>query len=105
MMRGTAWTSATASSGSVDGCAWAAYDRTEAVTIFGLPSSGPGRLDVWLPPIGYPRDMPRVLVAEDETAIADAVVYARRSEGLEVEHCLLGRDVLGRGPPTVLGGT
>ena len=40
--------------------------------------------------------MPRVLVAEDETAIADAVVYALRSEGLEVEHCLLGRDVLRR---------
>jgi two-component system, OmpR family, catabolic regulation response regulator CreB len=38
--------------------------------------------------------MPKVLVAEDETAIADAVVYALRSEGLEAEHCTLGRDVV-----------
>lgn len=40
--------------------------------------------------------MPRVLVAEDEVAIADAVVYALRSAGLEVEHCTLGRDVLAK---------
>ncbi|MEL1264991.1 two-component system response regulator CreB [Pseudoxanthomonas putridarboris] len=40
--------------------------------------------------------MPRVLIAEDEPAIADAVLYALRSEGLEAEHCLLGRDVLPR---------
>ena len=40
--------------------------------------------------------MPKVLVAEDETAIADAVVYALRSEGLEAEHCTLGRDVVPR---------
>jgi two-component system catabolic regulation response regulator CreB len=38
--------------------------------------------------------MPRILVAEDETAIADAVIYALRSEGLEVEHCMLGRDAV-----------
>jgi two-component system, OmpR family, catabolic regulation response regulator CreB len=38
--------------------------------------------------------MPKVLVAEDEAAIADAVVYALRSEGLEAEHCGLGRDVV-----------
>ena len=44
--------------------------------------------------------MPRVLIAEDETAIADAVLYALRSEGLEADHCLLGRDVA----PRVRGG-
>ena len=42
------------------------------------------------------RFMSRVLIAEDEVAIADAVIYALRSEGLDVEHCLLGRDVLSR---------
>ena len=40
--------------------------------------------------------MPRILIAEDEAAIADAVLYALRSEGLEAEHCLLGREVLPR---------
>lgn len=40
--------------------------------------------------------MPRVLIAEDEPAIADAVLYALRSEGLEADHCLLGREVLPR---------
>ena len=40
--------------------------------------------------------MPRVLIAEDETAIADAVLYALRSEGLEADHCLLGREVAQR---------
>jgi len=40
--------------------------------------------------------MPKVLIAEDEIAIADAVLYALRSEGLEAEHCLLGREVLPR---------
>jgi two-component system catabolic regulation response regulator CreB len=40
--------------------------------------------------------MPKVLVAEDEAAIADAVVYALRSEGLDVEHCTLGREALAR---------
>jgi len=38
--------------------------------------------------------MAKVLVAEDEAAIADAVLYALRSEGMEAEHCLLGRDVV-----------
>ncbi len=42
------------------------------------------------------RAMPRVLIAEDEPAIADAVLYALRSEGLEAEHCLLGREVVPR---------
>lgn len=40
--------------------------------------------------------MPKVLIAEDEVAIADAVVYALRTEGLDVEHCLLGQEVLSR---------
>lgn len=42
------------------------------------------------------RGMPTILVAEDEPAIADAVLYALRSEGLEAQHCLLGRDVAPR---------
>lgn len=40
--------------------------------------------------------MPLILIAEDEPAIADAVLYALRSEGMEAEHCLLGRGVLPR---------
>lgn len=39
---------------------------------------------------------PTILLAEDETAIADAVMYALRSEGFVVEHCLLGGEVLPR---------
>ncbi len=35
-----------------------------------------------------------ILIAEDETAIADAVLYALRSEGMEARHCLLGREAL-----------
>jgi len=38
----------------------------------------------------------RILVVEDETAIADTVVYALRSEGYAVEHCALGRQALAR---------
>ncbi|MET0655751.1 MAG: two-component system response regulator CreB [Pseudoxanthomonas sp.] len=45
--------------------------------------------------------MPLILIAEDEPAIADAVLYALRSEGLEAEHCLLGREV---GPRVRAGG-
>ena len=37
--------------------------------------------------------MPTILLAEDEPAIADAVLYALRSEGMDVQHCLLGREV------------
>ena len=37
--------------------------------------------------------MPLILIAEDEPAIADAVLYALRSEGMQAEHCLLGREV------------
>ncbi len=40
--------------------------------------------------------MPLILVAEDEPAIADAVLYALRSEGLQAEHCLLAREVVPR---------
>ena len=40
--------------------------------------------------------MPTVLIAEDEPAIADTVLYALRSEGIAAEHCLLGRDVVPR---------
>ena len=42
------------------------------------------------------RAMPVILIAEDEPTIADAVLYALRSEGLEAEHCLLGREVVPR---------
>lgn len=42
------------------------------------------------------RAMPLVLLAEDEPAIADAVLYALRSEGLHAEHCLLAREVMPR---------
>jgi len=37
--------------------------------------------------------MPKVLVAEDEAAIADAIVYALASEGFDVEHCTLAGQV------------
>jgi two-component system, OmpR family, catabolic regulation response regulator CreB len=40
--------------------------------------------------------MPRILIAEDEQAIADAVLYALRSEGLDAEHCVLGAQALQR---------
>jgi len=36
----------------------------------------------------------RILVVEDEAAIADAVLYALRAEGHVVEHCALGRQAL-----------
>jgi two-component system catabolic regulation response regulator CreB len=37
-----------------------------------------------------------VLIAEDELAIAEAIQYALRSEGLTAEHCLLARAVVPR---------
>lgn len=43
------------------------------------------------------RGMPepaRILVVEDEQAIADTLLYALGSEGYAVRHCLLGRDAL-----------
>jgi two-component system catabolic regulation response regulator CreB len=43
-----------------------------------------------------PPPAPLVLVVEDEPAIADALLYALRSEGLQAEHCLLGGQALER---------
>lgn len=40
--------------------------------------------------------MPFILLAEDETAIAQTVLYALRSEGFEADHVLLGGEVLPR---------
>ncbi len=40
--------------------------------------------------------MATILVAEDESAIADAVVYALQAEGYRAEHCLLGGEVVPR---------
>ncbi|MDR1074848.1 MAG: two-component system response regulator CreB [Xanthomonadaceae bacterium] len=40
--------------------------------------------------------MPTILIVEDEAAIADTVLYALRSEGLEAEHLLLGREAVPR---------
>jgi two-component system catabolic regulation response regulator CreB len=45
--------------------------------------------------------MPTILIAEDEPAIADTVVYALRSDGFAAEHCLLGGEV---GPRVRKGG-
>lgn len=40
--------------------------------------------------------MARILLVEDEAAIADAVLYALRADGMAVEHSLLGREALER---------
>lgn len=40
--------------------------------------------------------MPTILLAEDEPAIAETVLYALRAEGFAAEHVLLGGDVLPR---------
>jgi len=40
------------------------------------------------------RPLHTVLVVEDETAIADTVLYALRSEGYGAQHCLLGAQAL-----------
>ena len=38
--------------------------------------------------------MPRILLVEDETAIADTVLYALRAEGHDVSHCATAGDAL-----------
>ena len=38
--------------------------------------------------------MARILLVEDEAAIADAVLYALRAEGFEAAHCLTGGEAL-----------
>jgi two-component system, OmpR family, catabolic regulation response regulator CreB len=38
--------------------------------------------------------MPRILLVEDETAIAQTVLYALRGDGHDVRHCLLGQEAL-----------
>lgn len=38
--------------------------------------------------------MPRILLVEDEMAIAETVVYALRADGLAVSHCLTAGDAL-----------
>jgi two-component system catabolic regulation response regulator CreB len=39
--------------------------------------------------------MRRILLVEDETAIAETVLYALRVAGFAAQHCLTGRDALG----------
>lgn len=41
--------------------------------------------------------MPRILLVEDEAAIAETVVYALRAEGLDVSHCLTAGEALRQG--------
>jgi two-component system catabolic regulation response regulator CreB len=38
--------------------------------------------------------MPRILLVDDEPAIAETVLYALRTEGFEARHCLTGGDAL-----------
>ncbi|MDV3253860.1 MAG: response regulator, partial [Lysobacter sp.] len=38
--------------------------------------------------------MPRILLVEDEPAIADTVLYALRADGFEAVHCLTGGEAL-----------
>jgi two-component system catabolic regulation response regulator CreB len=38
--------------------------------------------------------MPRILLVEDEPAIAETVLYALRTEGFEAHHCLTGGEAL-----------
>ena len=39
---------------------------------------------------------PSILVVEDESAIADTILYALRTDGMQAEHCVLGGDALSR---------
>ena len=41
-----------------------------------------------------PACMPRILLVEDEPAIAETVLYALRTEGFEARHCLTGGEAL-----------
>src|SRR5687768_16177688 len=45
------------------------------------------------PPLS-PACMPRILLVEDEPAIAETVLYALRTEGFEARHCLTGGEAL-----------
>jgi len=38
--------------------------------------------------------MPRILLVEDESAIAETVVYALRVEGFDADHCLTGQQAM-----------
>lgn len=39
---------------------------------------------------------PAILVVEDESTIADTILYALRTDGMQAEHCLLGGEALER---------
>ena len=39
---------------------------------------------------------PSILVVEDESAIADTILYALRTDGMQVDHCMLGGEALAR---------
>jgi len=39
---------------------------------------------------------PSILVVEDESAIADTILYALRTDGMHAEHCTLGSEALAR---------
>jgi len=40
--------------------------------------------------------VPSILVVDDESAIADTILYALRTEGMLVEHCALGSEAIAR---------
>lgn len=40
--------------------------------------------------------VPSILVVDDESAIADTILYALRTEGMQVEHCALGSEAIAR---------
>ncbi|XDA00256.1 two-component system response regulator CreB [Cupriavidus sp. Agwp_2] len=41
-------------------------------------------------------EQPRILVVEDEQAIADTILYALRTDGMHAQHCTLGSAALAR---------
>ncbi|BDB22914.1 two-component system response regulator CreB [Cupriavidus sp. P-10] len=41
-------------------------------------------------------EQPRILVVEDEQAIADTILYALRTDGMQAQHCTLGSAALAR---------